>query len=332
MIEDYNKHPLTSTRPALPEAEFWKSNGDELLFTFEVTDPHQLVNVLILWKKAVQRYREHLQRSSELDVKATAWTAGFPLMNTEVVFEEAVNTKIHQGSSALARQAALRRLWHTKKNGRKGLTLDFIGPSIDTGFRLSQLSTAEQMTISLDLAYCIARHTSADVQEELRMYYAGARPLKGVLGGRAYPVFWVFMGNDASLKLRRAEDALGPIKEVKHGEVGNFCQLFYDEHTSFLIKPFIQRSNGDLAFGDLGDEYEKAVKRLQETAVEDQAVDKGIDKAANAVGAGETPAPTEVDKFIAQAVVGGRSTSLKRQSPNQESKDSERPSSEGEPQ
>lgn len=318
-IDDYGPGGPDTTRPALPAAEFWKANGDELLFTFEITDAWQAVRILIVWKKAVLRYREYLKRSSPLDVKATAWTAGFPLMNTEVVFEEALGAGGPSNETALSRQATLRRRWYNGKNGKRGLTLDFIGPSIDTGFRLSQFSQANQMVISIDLAYFIGRHTDTQVKEELKMYHGGSQPLKGVLGGRPYPLFWIFVGNDAAVKLQGYLDKLGgPVHPVDPSQAADFAEHFFEEHSSYLIRPFVPKLDGSLAWGVLPPEYETAIEQMRRTAGIDEKVVKGMEKAAAAAGPGETPAAIDVTELIAKAVVAPASD---HQSPPQEGQD-----------
>lgn len=237
-------------------------------------------------------------------MKATAWSAGFPLMNTEVVFEEALSAGKPQGGSALARQSQLRGLWHTGGQKRKGLTLDFIGPSIDIGFRLSQLSSADQMMISLDLAYIIAKHVDNAFDGELPMYYDGARPLKGVLGGRSYPIFWIFVGSPNAYKLQQAEDDLGgPAKSVVPSVAATFCQRFYSENSNYLISPFICKSDGSTVWGDKPPDYEKAIARLRETVGIDQKVSEGIDKAATSDGVGSTPDQQDVTRLIDEAVI-----------------------------
>lgn len=68
------------------EPSFWKSVGDEVLFTKVLGDHRQLATTLSCWFKAVERIRNFLKsENSSLDVKCTAWLAGFPYWNREVV-------------------------------------------------------------------------------------------------------------------------------------------------------------------------------------------------------------------------------------------------------
>ena len=68
------------------EPTFWKSIGDEVLFTKILGDHRQLVTTLACWFSAVSRMRKFLKNeNSSLDVKCTAWLAGFPYWNREVV-------------------------------------------------------------------------------------------------------------------------------------------------------------------------------------------------------------------------------------------------------
>ena len=68
----------------------WKTIGDEILYVKLLTDHRQLCSTLSCWMKAVQQLRSFVKsKDSRLDVKSTAWTAGFPLKNKEVVVSSA---------------------------------------------------------------------------------------------------------------------------------------------------------------------------------------------------------------------------------------------------
>lgn len=300
-LEVYNSQPFEAQRPELPMAEFWKSNGDELLYTFEIQDPFALLQTLIVWKKAVLTFRRVVQQE-DLDVKATAWTAGFPVMNTEVVFEDNVSSTSLDGASALSHQAALRRQWYKRPN--KGLSRDFIGPSIDTGFRLSQLSTSERMMISLDLAHLIGGISfDGAVAKQLRMYYDGTKPLRGVLGGRPYPHFWIVMAEaegEKAYELQEAEDELGGRvrRWLEGGQVTRFCEAFYGQNASYLIPPFICGVNNQPTWGKMPDGYADTLKRLIATVTADQTIGERVDKSAKDPGKG---APLDQESILALA-------------------------------
>ena len=96
-----------------------------------------------------------------------------------------------------------------------GLTRDFIGPAIDTGFRLAQLSSTRRLVISVELALMLiyaVRARPIDESypyEKLRFFFDGRHIFKGVFGGQPYPVFWIDMR--PSPLLEETEDKLHKI-------------------------------------------------------------------------------------------------------------------------
>lgn len=104
-----------------PELTKWKSLGDELLFFAPITKPQDAVILLRAFDKAIVSYRSNQKFSSEkLSLKGTAWLAGFPTINVRLTEPT-----------------------------------DFIGPSIDAGFRISKFSTVSRLCISIELAYLV---------------------------------------------------------------------------------------------------------------------------------------------------------------------------------
>lgn len=68
------------------EPSLWKTIGDEVIFEKVLSDHRQLAVTLHCWMEAVEIMREFVKsRSSSLDIKCSAWLAGFPVRNKEVV-------------------------------------------------------------------------------------------------------------------------------------------------------------------------------------------------------------------------------------------------------
>ena len=71
-----------------------------------------------------------------LDLKSTAWIAGFPVHNAEVAFRieagRATDSSIidDEDDEVFSNLALLDKYY----SGDTSLTMDFIGPAIDTGF------------------------------------------------------------------------------------------------------------------------------------------------------------------------------------------------------
>jgi len=76
----------TDERAGGEAPEQWKAIGDELIYTKEIENRQQLVTTIRAWVSAIREYRKELDKPGRLDVKSYCWTAGFPVLNSEVVF------------------------------------------------------------------------------------------------------------------------------------------------------------------------------------------------------------------------------------------------------
>jgi hypothetical protein len=178
-----------------PDAEMWKAIGDELVFWQEVKDEYQLAASVIAWSKALQQFRRDLKEES-LDVKGAAWVGSFPDPNREIAIPRTISAAAEPGQPVSANEVNLRKGDHV---------LDFIGPHIDTGFRLAARSSPRRMYISMDVAQVLAS-VPDDHLPHVPMFYEGSGELKGVHGGRPYPFFW--LDCDPNDGFAKAEDAL----------------------------------------------------------------------------------------------------------------------------
>src|SRR3546814_5080236 len=66
--------------------------------------------------------------------------------------------------------------------------LDFIGPDLDLGFRLSKFARPASLLLSLDLVEMLL---AADNRADVVLYLVGREELKGVMFGRPYPIIWM---------------------------------------------------------------------------------------------------------------------------------------------
>lgn len=246
----------------IPSPKFWKSNGDEVLYTQRLNDYREAYNSVRIWKEVVLDYRYRLKlKHPELDVKATAWVAGFPLTNSEVIFRKTIGkTDPYDTGDDLFYNFYLLSEFYNGTRGNE-LTRDFIGPSIDTGFRLCALATARKFVISVDLALMLANYND-DTGIDLGFRYDGRHLLKGVMGGERYPIFWIDMGgNDA---LSQTEDKLMPIsgQNLNRDDIMKFCREFFSANNSKLIYPFIKEDLGE-KFDNIPPMYAERLDQLQ---------------------------------------------------------------------
>ncbi|GAV19678.1 hypothetical protein MMIC_P0629 [Mariprofundus micogutta] len=115
---------------------------------------------------------------------------------------------------------------------------DFIGPSIDIGFRVASLSTPRKMMVSVDLALLVAKVRGATSPEDnppmLDLRYDGKKILKGVLDNKPYPMFWIDTMPDSEEEISNQE------AEILGYNVSTI------ENIKIFVDEFISTHGGDL--------------------------------------------------------------------------------------
>lgn len=214
--------------------ELWKTIGDEVVFTHVVEHPWQVVVCITIWLEALASLREEVEKAAPaLSVKSSAWLADFPLRNREVGLRTLQDVD-EADDPAVANHQRLVAYYQNKP----GLTRDFVGPSIDTGFRLGPLASPRRLAISLDLAHVLSgAHVAGEKARPPSprgvtyvlpsCFYEGAALLKGVLGGVPYPQFWLDAGGD---DLLQAEDKILRRVPLDHETIYRFTSAFIAKH------------------------------------------------------------------------------------------------------
>ena len=218
----------------LPTPEFWKSNGDELLYTCELVSLDQAHATINTWLSALHGYRESMAASDDrLDVKSTAWIGLFPVPNAEVFFRRGgARFRADLLDDAQLLQAELRDEWYANK-GRGDITRDFVGPSIDTGFRLTSWATPRRLVISVDLAFLLTG-LGAVASEPLPLHFSGRGKLKGVIDDEPYPVIWIPVGGRA----KPADAAVG--RDLADPTALRLrCEAIIEQHYKFITPLFL---------------------------------------------------------------------------------------------
>jgi len=283
-----------------PAPQLWKSAGDELLYVKEITDHRQALACVVCWKNAIEEYRPHLKdRYPSLDLKCTAWVAGFPVTNSEVVFSKDLSSDaIKDDDDPVWVNLYLLHKYHEDPSD-KNLTKDFIGPSVDAGFRLCALSSARKFVISVDLALMVVHALGSKPPKtpelNLAIRYDGRQSLKGVLGDKEYPVFWVDMAKDSSLD--KLEDKLLKLNSGSLDEIKDFCEEFFSTNPSSIIIPYVKK-NGDKYFGAVPEIHSHKINALRQywSGESQRRIDEG--DARQAEGQGKKLSSAEKKKIL----------------------------------
>ncbi|WP_340693307.1 hypothetical protein [Hyphomonas sp.] len=233
-------HWIVGDTPSL-----WKVNGDELIYVLTISHPGQIVAALYSWREALLRYRSHLhERNASLDVKATAWMAGFPIGNHEVAFSRNLSN-VEPGSPEHAGKfGQYYRLneWYKSKGdgGNSDYVKDYIGPAVDTGFRIAGFASSRRFPVSVEVAFFLANFAyDAEVHDKIALRYHGRESMKGVLSGIPYPIFWIDAASPDD-ELIKAEDKLrSPDAECDLRDVKQYVKVFFEDAKNKLFEPFI---------------------------------------------------------------------------------------------
>jgi hypothetical protein len=219
--------------------ELWKTIGDEVLFAKLVTHPGQIYLCLHAWIETLDILRSEL-RARGLDVKSTAWVAEFPLKNQEVVLFKKSSGALAENDQDYFRQNHENLVkFYDSSASMKDVFIDYIGPSIDTGFRLGSFSSSRKLVLSVELAYILSNEESRDNTkrtyakgrnrlDELLFRYEGRFALKGVLNSDPYPIIWLDLDPDNILV--KAEEAVIKVHYPTPEEIRALAEAYINTH------------------------------------------------------------------------------------------------------
>jgi hypothetical protein len=218
----------------LSTPEFWKSNGDELLYVCDLLCLSHAQSLMQVWLRALRRYqKQHNPGAEHLDVKSTAWVGLFPVPNAEVFFRRGTAMLDEDlARDALVVQSELRDEWYAN-TANPTITRDFIGPSIDTGFRLTSLATPKRLVLSVDLAFLLASSKAPGVAP-LNLRLSGKQRLKGVIDDQPYPVIWIPVERDDW-----ACADLEPVATDRH-LIRSFCKTVFEQNYASITPLFLE--------------------------------------------------------------------------------------------
>jgi len=162
-VEDVYLEKFTSLNNGKPSPGvfLWKYIGDEVVLTTELTCREQPLLHLFAVRDAVHELNKKFSERGAISCKACVWTAGFPVGNIEVAFPE--------------------------YQERKRKVRDYLGASVDFGFRLAKYSKRERIAVGHSMLALL--ETFRVGEETLKLYSGGPVELKGI--DERYPLFWM---------------------------------------------------------------------------------------------------------------------------------------------
>lgn len=166
-----------SSGPTAPK--LWKIIGDEILFCCRVVSHRHLSCCMTSFLSALEDYGKLLDGTG-LDVKGAGWVAAFPSEN--------ISLAINDGNISATRpnEEVVTEDFESDADLNPN-RFDFLGRSMDTGFRVAKAASSERFAASAELAYLLA---SSQIHQMFlhKFRYDGRHELKGVNENRPYPV------------------------------------------------------------------------------------------------------------------------------------------------
>ena len=149
-----------------PNCAVWKVIGDEIVFMARPRTPREAQLLIIAFYRMVINYDKKIFERWPLRIKGCCWAAQISDRNREIEIPEMLGTD------------------------QDGLYMDYLGPDVDTGFRVAACGGRGQVILSSNLVQLLA---GLEETEGIQFHYTGSRVLKGVYSGRPYPLFLMTM-------------------------------------------------------------------------------------------------------------------------------------------
>lgn len=147
----------------------WKAIGDELIYQSRIKSRKQLHWLTVAFLCALRTIDRKVAARPVADqglrIKGSAWIAGFPVRNRIVELP----------------------MLRTSNNAVP--VADFLGPDIDTGFRIGKCTRPGMLVVSVELAELLSE-CPADMNP-ITGKIVGWEQLKGVWDDKRYPVVWI---------------------------------------------------------------------------------------------------------------------------------------------
>ena len=194
------------------EIELWKPVGDEFLFYCAIEKNEDVLKCITSFcdtiketnqiKDNVELGKHEHKEVLSLSCKGTVWGAFIPYHNIDLEIQDRI---------------------------------DFLGSSIDAGFRLAELATKHKLVIAPDVlwiccAAIVSEHddTSAKFEKLFPpIFYEGEKRLKGVFGNKPLPVFWA---DTVQNNKNKHPNTWSGIKACKPKDLKEYLTEYLEEH------------------------------------------------------------------------------------------------------
>lgn len=246
---NYNSKRHNSERSGIPEFHFWKAIGDELLFITTITDYRQVKSAVDIWLDAQDSYEngtlkeaavkfntektvasstgsgrdiQNIDASHKITrTRSAVFAATFHDPDVIVAIPKTPVETSHIDDYAPNNRKVIETIGSAGqqiRNDGEEYVIDYIGPSIDTGFHIIDKSLPDYFTMSVEVAWCYSIECKR-IHDSASLHLVEQSCLKGVWSGRYYPIFAIYRG---------IKDAVSNELLMDYCSVTNICQACYD--------------------------------------------------------------------------------------------------------
>ncbi|SEG60874.1 hypothetical protein [Marinobacterium lutimaris] len=146
----------------LPALRVWRVAGDEIIFLAEPRNAAEALGIVEAFAAMVADYNARLADLHGLYLRGGAWAAPIGTQNIEI--------EILEIPSATEAGEAYK---------------EYVGPDVDSGFRLLKNAPNGHIVLSLKLAAALA---AGGCLGQLCIGHVDNQPLRGLFGGKPYPI------------------------------------------------------------------------------------------------------------------------------------------------
>jgi hypothetical protein len=150
----------------VPYTGVWKVIGDEIVLLAHPKTTREAELLLVAFYRTIIHYDKMLFERWPLRIKGCCWAAQISRRNRAVEIPEMLGGESEE------------------------VYVDYLGPDVDTGFRLAAWGGRGQVIVSSNLVELVCEK---DRGSGIQFHYVGRKVLKGVYGGRPYPLFLMSM-------------------------------------------------------------------------------------------------------------------------------------------
>ncbi len=199
-LEFYREFPealgriVAERHPALiGRLDLWKAIGDELIFSCAIRSESDCYDAVDAWIGAMDDFEQgSLLEKTPMMLKGGAFLATVPFPDRRVAIPRGiVETGTQQDAEKLNEDVL------NGEHGAERYVVDFVGPSIDTGFRVLEYAQRRYFVVTLEVAHILFEYAEHHGLARTA-HLLGTKRLKGVWDDRPYPLFALARGDDTA--------------------------------------------------------------------------------------------------------------------------------------